>query len=57
MGLVIIVSIVVPVGILWTRGIDNMKKKYPDYKGEDFLNWDRKNDSWEDSKIYGKGDF
>jgi len=23
----------------WVRGIDNMKKNHPDYKGEDFLNW------------------
>jgi hypothetical protein len=22
------------------RGIDNMKKNHPDYKGEDFLNWE-----------------
>jgi hypothetical protein len=24
----------------WATGIDNMKEKHPDYKGEDFLNWD-----------------
>ena len=23
---------------LWVKSIDIMKKKYPDYKGEDFLN-------------------
>ena len=25
---------------LWVTSIDNMKKKHPDYKGEDFLNND-----------------
>ena len=24
----------------WVRGIDYMKENHPDYKGEDFLNWD-----------------
>jgi hypothetical protein len=24
----------------WVNGIHNMNKKHPDYKGEDFLNWD-----------------
>ena len=28
------------IAILWVKGIDNMKKNYPEYKGEDFLNWD-----------------
>ena len=26
----------------WVRGIDDMKENHPDYKGEDFLNWDGK---------------
>ena len=26
------------ISLLWVKGIDNMKKNYPDYKGEDFLN-------------------
>ncbi len=25
---------------LWSGGIDYMQKNHPDYKGEDFLNWD-----------------
>lgn len=39
-----IISIVIPIviasiiAILWVRGIDNMKKNHPDYKGDDFLN-------------------
>lgn len=28
------------ISIIWVLGIDNMKKNYPEYKGEDFLNWD-----------------
>lgn len=24
----------------WVAAIDYMNKNYPDYKGEDFLNWD-----------------
>jgi hypothetical protein len=24
----------------WVNGIHNMNEKHPDYKGEDFLNWD-----------------
>ena len=28
------------ISYLWVRGIDNMKNKHPDYKGDDFLNWD-----------------
>lgn len=34
---------------LWAGGIDYMKKKHPDYKGEDFLNWDNDYDSDKDS--------
>ena len=33
-----VVSIVV--GILLVNGIDSMKENHPDYKGEDFLDWD-----------------
>ena len=29
-----------PVTILWVAGIDHMKSKHPNYKGEDFLNWE-----------------
>jgi|688.fasta_scaffold2834253_2 hypothetical protein len=30
------------IAFFWVRGIDNMQKNYPDYKGEDFLNWNEK---------------
>jgi hypothetical protein len=32
--------VVAIISYLWVRGIDYMKENHPDYKGEDFLNWD-----------------
>jgi hypothetical protein len=32
--------VVVIVSILWVNAITNMQKNHPDYKGEDWLNWD-----------------
>lgn len=29
------------ISIAWVNAIDNMHKNHPDYKGEDFLNWDK----------------
>ena len=49
-GLIITLIIVIPIAIVWVRGIDNMKKNHPDYKGNDFLNWD-------DNKNHTEGDF
>jgi len=28
------------VSLIWVRGIDKMTTKHPDYKGDDFLDWD-----------------
>ena len=42
-GLIVAAIISVVIGIiafLWADGIDHMKKNHPDYKGEDFLDWD-----------------
>lgn len=44
------ILIALPIGILWVRGIHYMKEKYPDYKGEDFLNWD-------DNKTHTEGEL
>jgi hypothetical protein len=33
------ISLIAVISYLWANGIDKMKKEYPDYKGEDFLNW------------------
>jgi len=32
--------VVAVISWLWVTGIDNMKKNHPDYKGQDFLNWE-----------------
>lgn len=32
--------------------VDYMDKNHPDYKGEEFLNWDRENDNWDDNKSH-----
>jgi len=61
---------IVLVSWAWLKGINNMKKNYPDYKGEDFLNCHRKKntdwdkvptnsgmDGWDDNMIHSEGDF
>ena len=64
----LVLFIVLPIsGIiswLWVRGIDNMKKNHPDYKGEDFLNWDNDDvtktagrDGWDDNLVHTEGGF
>jgi hypothetical protein len=32
--------VVAIISYLWVRGIDYMKENHPDYKGDDFLDWD-----------------
>ena len=46
----------------WVKGSDYMQKNHPDYKGEDFLNWDNATksagrDLWDDNSIHAEGDF
>lgn len=50
------------VSFFWVRGIDYMKENHPDYKGEDFLNWDdipntAGRDGWDDNSVHTEGDF
>ena len=69
---VVVLFIVAATALLswaWVRGIDDMKENHPDYKGEDFLNWDGKNtdwdkvptnagmDGWDDNLVHSEGDF
>jgi hypothetical protein len=49
-GLIIAFTLAVIIAVFWVRGIDNMKKNHPEYKGEDFLNWD-------ENKSHTEGDF
>ena len=34
----IVIIILIPLCILWVKGIDFMNENHPDYKGEDFFN-------------------
>jgi hypothetical protein len=38
--------VVAIISYFWVRGIDYMKENHPDYKGEDFLNWDDEDKDW-----------
>ena len=62
MFVVFLVMLVVAAVIswFWVKGIDNMHKNHPNYRGEDFLStsagrdhWDE----WDDNKIHTEGDF
>ena len=53
-GLIISFGIATIIAIFWVRGISNMKEKYPDYKGEDFLNWDEKDTDWDNNHTEGE---
>ena len=46
----------------WVKGIDYMHTNHPDYKGEDFLNWDNDDvtktagrDGWDDNLVHTEG--
>lgn len=45
---IIIFSFSALISFFWVRGIDHMQKNYPDYKGDDFLNWGDDKDNEED---------
>lgn len=42
--MIITLIITVIISILWARGITKMHEEHPEYKGEDFLNWEDKNE-------------
>ena len=42
--------VVAIISYFWVRAIDYMKENHPDYKGEDFLNWDK--DEEDENNIY-----
>lgn len=43
------------ISFFWVRGIDHMKRNHPDYKGEDFLNWGKEDNPWDDDKSHTEG--
>jgi len=36
----VILSLLIYIIFRWIKGIDYMKENHPDYKGDDWLNWD-----------------
>jgi hypothetical protein len=48
--IILILAISASLAWLWAGGIDYMKRNHPDYKGEDFLDWD-------DNKNHTEGNF
>jgi hypothetical protein len=57
LAIIIGVGIIVLIGYRWARGITNMKEKYPEYDGKEYLNWDRKDDDWDNPTAHTEGDF
>ena len=52
--LFIAVISVISIVWVWESGIDYMKENHPDYKGEDFLNWDGENNDWDNTHTEGE---
>ena len=42
----LMVAVVAIISYFWVQGIDYMKENHPDYKGEDFLDWDDEDKDW-----------
>ena len=42
----LMVAVVAIISYLWVRGIDYMKENHPDYKGDDFLDFDDEDKDW-----------
>ena len=65
LGLVLFIVLCISgvIAWMWVRGIDYMHKNHPDYKGEDFLNWDSEDDvtktagrdGWDDNCVHTEG--
>ncbi len=43
-GIILVVAMALSFVWLWVGGIEYMKKNHPEYKGEDFLSWDKDDD-------------
>jgi hypothetical protein len=55
--IIFIIALSASIAWLWAGGIDYMKKNHPDYKGKDFLDWDEKDNGWDDNKNHTEGEF
>ena len=38
--LLFIVFLAIAISFIWVKGINYMKENHPEYKGDDFLDWD-----------------
>jgi len=47
---ILIIAFLALLAWAWIRGIDDMNKNHPDYKGDDFLDWGKNNPSWKDDE-------
>lgn len=48
-GLIILIPAII-IAIVWAKGIVHMHENHPDYKGEDFLDWEHPD--WDDNKSH-----
>lgn len=53
-GLIIIGILILIVSYAWAIGTDKIQEEYPEYKGEEFLNWDRDHDKWDNNHTEGE---
>ena len=53
----VIFSVSAGISILWAKGIDNMKKNHPNYKGEDFLSTSAGRDYWDDNLVHTESEI
>jgi hypothetical protein len=61
-AIIITILITTLITIFWVRGINSMQKNHPDYKGDDFLNWDLEKhtagrDGWDDNMVHTEGEI
>lgn len=62
-AIILIISFAGVIAWLWAGGIDYMKKNQPNYKADDFLNWDRDinktagRDGWDDNLVHTEGEI
>jgi hypothetical protein len=56
-NIIIVALVVLPalayLGWMWIKGIDYMKENHPDYKGDDWLNWDNDSENENDKNQIG----
>jgi len=60
--IIIIAGISAVITFIWVKSIDSMKRKHPNYKGEDFLNWDNQinsagRDGWDDNLVHTENEI